>query len=294
MALASPLPPWLNIGPQTYLGAMDAGGRLGIGARAQDVKQEIAADRLSMAYDALASKEQMATDTLNNKLQLGQMQQEYKQSVLDQRNLSQQASLEERRRHDAETEAASKENARLRLMSIKNAEKHLALGGRTGATSPQTKLLNELFEAQKDQSPEGKYRVSALTKALQESLTRYDPALRAEISEISKGLQEAQRLLTFAQDPRLKRQAQNDYQRLQNRLAQIVDPTNFLPALPITGTNTPPAALSPAAPVPATGTNAPAPFLGSNPPFSTAIQFGGSNVPDLKSVTNLFPQLRLP
>jgi len=83
MALAAPFPPWLNIGPETFTGAMAAGSKLGLGARAEDIRQETAADRLQLAYQQLASKEGMAQQALQGRMALANAQMELRDKTLD-------------------------------------------------------------------------------------------------------------------------------------------------------------------------------------------------------------------
>lgn len=67
MALMS-TPPWLNVTPQTFLGAMEAGTSAGLRERAQESSESEAADRLRLAYDSLAAHERMQNKTANAKL----------------------------------------------------------------------------------------------------------------------------------------------------------------------------------------------------------------------------------
>jgi len=87
------LPPWLDITPQTFLGAMESGTRAGEAARAQDIASSEAADRLRLAYDSLASHERMQNQTAQARaaqakaamdLRAAQLQglQDYRQSQL--------------------------------------------------------------------------------------------------------------------------------------------------------------------------------------------------------------------
>ena len=57
--------PWLH--PQNFLGAMEAGTAAGERARATDIAHSEAADRLRLAYDSLAAKEEMAGELAKSK-----------------------------------------------------------------------------------------------------------------------------------------------------------------------------------------------------------------------------------
>ena len=57
-----------------YLRAMEAGTSAGLGARGLDIREETAADRLRMAYDQLAAKEDMAAQMAAAKQQMAHEQ----------------------------------------------------------------------------------------------------------------------------------------------------------------------------------------------------------------------------
>lgn len=83
MALAAPFPPWLDVTPQTYTGAMGAGARIGLEARSEDIRQQQAADRLQLAYEQLAAKEEMANQALEGKMNLASSNLELRDKAME-------------------------------------------------------------------------------------------------------------------------------------------------------------------------------------------------------------------
>lgn len=73
MALEA-LPPWLQVTPETYQGAMRSGSALGAQLRGQDIAQGEARDRLGLAYAQLQSQEERASEQAQAKLQLAHAQ----------------------------------------------------------------------------------------------------------------------------------------------------------------------------------------------------------------------------
>jgi hypothetical protein len=64
--------PWLNVTPQTWLGAMESGSAAGTRQRAQAFAESEAADRLRLAYDSLASHERMQNEQVQSKVEQAQ------------------------------------------------------------------------------------------------------------------------------------------------------------------------------------------------------------------------------
>lgn len=92
MALA-PIAPWII--PPDYIGAMSRGAQLGLSARAQDEQEKSVGDRLSLAYDTLASEEKRASEaakashelasaTMAQRAQQAEAMNKFRQDRLDQ------------------------------------------------------------------------------------------------------------------------------------------------------------------------------------------------------------------
>jgi hypothetical protein len=108
MALGT-IPPWLDITPETFLGAAKAGAQIGTQRRAQDLEAGQAADRLRLAYDSLASQERRASESEQMKLELAQNAQALRQSQLDAVNLRAQERLQQQQ-EQAQNLGAYREN----------------------------------------------------------------------------------------------------------------------------------------------------------------------------------------
>jgi hypothetical protein len=93
--MAFAIPPWLDITPETFLGAAKAGAQIGTQRRAQDLKAGAAADRLRLAYDSLASQERRASESEQMKLELAKNAQQLRQSQMDAVNLRAQERLQQ-------------------------------------------------------------------------------------------------------------------------------------------------------------------------------------------------------
>jgi hypothetical protein len=89
------IPPWLDITPETFLGAAKAGAQIGTQRRKQDLDTQDAADRLRLAYDSLASQERRASESEQMKLELAKNAQQLRQSQMDAVNLRAQERLQQ-------------------------------------------------------------------------------------------------------------------------------------------------------------------------------------------------------
>jgi hypothetical protein len=90
------LGPWNA--PPNFIGAMSAGASAGLQARGQDIAQMEAGDRLTLAYQQLASEERQRTEMAKQRMQAAQWMMQYRQSQLSlldqyrQQRLAQQGS----------------------------------------------------------------------------------------------------------------------------------------------------------------------------------------------------------
>ncbi len=92
--------PWLN--PPNFLGAMHAGAQVGLQERAQNQREELMQDRLKMAYDALAAREQHQANLLQSRYDLAAnaLQARQAQEAQAEKNFQQNMDLRERRLQD--------------------------------------------------------------------------------------------------------------------------------------------------------------------------------------------------
>lgn len=233
MALAGPVPPWLNIGPETFTGAMAAGGRLGVTALAQDVKSQIAADRLQQAYASLAEKERQASEALQGKLQLGEQQLKYKQDAMDLRNQFQQQGLEERITHNKAMEDLGMDRLKL---SYETAKTKLERAAGKGGSSSWMKRLNEywdLAEAARNGDSKAAYMAQATYQDLSRSLAAKSPLERAQALALMKSMGTLHQIATAQHaTQQQKAQAEQDYQKASEQLTNILEP--IIQPLPLT------------------------------------------------------------
>lgn len=217
MALAAPFPPWLNISPETFTGAMSAGGRLGVMALAQNVKEQQAADRLQLAYDQLAQKEQAAGEALQGKLRLGEMAIDARQKQLDIANQATQQRLAEQQAHNIGMEDLAKERLTLGEKSLADREKTMA--ERAASVSPTQKLVNDYQAAVKRGD---KFAADTIFKALNLSLRDRDPLVKAKFASAMKRMHDNALIVGAANmDPGVRRQARKKYDEAEKELNSL-------------------------------------------------------------------------
>lgn len=109
--------PWLQ--PTDYIGVMRAGAGLGLQARAQDVQEEEAGDRLRLAYTQIASQERQHAAQ-------AKALSDYRLAQLELRN-QQQSMLQDYRQKNMERQIeASKDSLDMRQKLLDNTIKHQA------------------------------------------------------------------------------------------------------------------------------------------------------------------------
>ena len=108
------VPPWLDVTPQTFTGAMEAGTRAGLAERSQSAQESEAGDRLRLAYDSLASHERMQNQTAQARLAQNQAAMALRQAQME--GLQDYRRQEEERRRNALEQRGEYQGQRLDLM----------------------------------------------------------------------------------------------------------------------------------------------------------------------------------
>ena len=195
------LGPWNA--PPNFIGAMSAGASAGLQARGQDIAQMEAGDRLSLAYQQLASEERQRNEAAKQRMQAAQQMMQYKQ---------QQLSLLDQYRQEriAQQGAEAKEKARIAQEAIdlrKQPKLHFGTEGqvlrempdgtvkevRARDVKPETATLREPVDPN---NPLGATITRKLTPA--EAAAKMKPATPAATSAPTQGRGMLNRFLDWA------------------------------------------------------------------------------------------------